>query len=352
MGRFLLYRLLRTIPATWAIVSLVFLLSRALPTDEILGQSISEGNLSSRALSPAEREAAVQQVRERLGLVGPLFYFSLTHSPTSGISSWKWHGSGNQYHQWLQKALRGDLGTSYRNGQAVTTVLGEALRFTLPLTATAALLAAGLAVAMALWLVRGGPAFLLNVLYGLDALPLFVVALGLLLLFANPDLLPLFPAYGLGQLSQENVPWITQLSTYLYYSTLPLASLVLVKLPSLVVQLHDALRHELGANYATTARAKGLSALQVTTRHALRNALLPVITLLTDLLPALVAGAVVVEVIFALPGMGRLLAESAASHDFPVLVGGVLLIALTRLIGLVVADALYFLADPRIRLQA
>jgi peptide/nickel transport system permease protein len=283
--------------------------------------------------------------------VGPLFYFSLTHSSTGETSRWEWHGSNNQYHHWLQKAVQGNLGTSYRNGQAVTTVLGEALRYTLPLTTSAALLAAGLSVALALWLVRGGPAFLLHVLYGLDALPLFVVALGLLLLFANPDLLPLFPAYGLGQLSGENAPWTTQLNTYLYYSTLPLASLVLVKLPSLVVQLHDALRHELNANYATTARAKGLSALQVTTRHALRNALLPIITLLTDLLPSLLAGAVVVEVIFALPGMGRLLAESAASHDYPVLVGGVLLIALMRLIGLVAADALYFLADPRIRLQ-
>jgi peptide/nickel transport system permease protein len=229
-------------------------------------------------------------------------------------------------------------------------VLSEALSYTLPLTTSAALLAIGAAVALALWLVRGGPAFLLHILYGLDALPLFVVALGLLLLLANPDFLPLFPAYGLGQLSEENTPWTTQLSTYFYYSTLPLASLVLVKLPSLVVQLHDALRHELQLNYATTARAKGLSSFQVITRHALRNALLPIITMLTDLLPALVAGAVVVEVIFALPGMGRLLAEAAATHDFPVLVGGVMLIAFMRLIGLVVADALYYLADPRIRL--
>ncbi|WP_262892500.1 ABC transporter permease subunit [Hymenobacter qilianensis] len=125
-----------------------------------------------------------------------------------------------------------------------------------------------------------------------------------------------------------------------------------MKLPSLVVQLYDALRHELGANYATTARAKGLSGYQVATRHALRNAMLPIIALLTDLLPALVAGAVVVEVIFALPGMGRLLADAAAAHDFPVLVGGVLLVAVMRLLGLVVADMLYFLTDPRIRLQA
>ncbi|QNP54082.1 ABC transporter permease [Hymenobacter qilianensis] len=161
-----------------------------------------------------------------------------------------------------------------------------------------------------------------------------------------------FPGVWHGPASHQKCPWNVQIGSYLYYSALPLASLVLVKLPSLVVQLYDALRHELGANYATTARAKGLSGYQVATRHALRNAMLPIIALLTDLLPALVAGAVVVEVIFALPGMGRLLADAAAAHDFPVLVGGVLLVAVMRLLGLVVADMLYFLTDPRIRLQA
>ncbi|SMB96740.1 binding-protein-dependent transport systems inner membrane component [Hymenobacter roseosalivarius DSM 11622] len=350
MGRFLLYRLLRTIPATWAIVSFVFLLSRALPTNDLLGQALSDDSVGNRGLTAAEREAALLRIQERLGLTGPVFYFSCTHSTTGAV--WQWHGSDNQYHKWLKKAVKGDLGQSYRSGQPVTAVLGEALRFTLPLTTSAALLATVLSVVLALWLVCGGPAFLLSMLYAIDALPLFVVALGLLLLLANPDILPLFPAYGMGQQTADNAPWHVQISTYLYYSTLPLASLVLVKLPSLVVQLYDALRHELGANYATTARAKGLSAYQVATRHALRNALLPVIALLTDLLPALVAGAVVVEVIFALPGMGRLMAEAAATHDFPVLVGGVLLMAIMRLIGLVVADTLYFLTDPRIRLQA
>ncbi|QIL75843.1 ABC transporter permease [Hymenobacter sp. HDW8] len=319
MWLFLLYRLLRTIPATWAIVSLVFLLSRTLPTDDLLNQALLNENTESRSITTAERENALLRVQQRLGLAGPVFYFSRSRSSTGTV--WQWNGSDNQYHRWLRSAVHGDLGQSYRSGQPVTAVLGEALRFTLPLTISAALLATLLSIALGLWLVCGGPAFLLTILYGIDALPLFVVALGLLLLLANPDILPLFPAYGMGQQTLENAPWSEQISSYLYYSALPLASLVLVKLPSLVVQLHDALRHELGANYAITARAKGLSTYQVATRHALRNALLPVIALLTDLLPALVAGAVVVEVIFALPGMGRLMADAAAGHDFPVLVG-------------------------------
>jgi peptide/nickel transport system permease protein len=351
MMRFVLYRLLRSIPAVWAIASIVFLLSRALPSDNLLGQSLSEGNLNSRALTPAAREATIHQIRQRLGLTGPLFYFSWERAASGSVAKWHWHGTVNQYHQWLRNALQGDLGTSYRDGQPVATVLSEALRHTVPLTICAALLTIGLALFLGLWLASGKSNFLMTALYGIDALPLFVVALGLLLLLANPDILPLFPAYGSGQNDDVNASWLAQLSTYFYYGALPLTSLVLVKLPSLVMQLHDALRHELMSLYAITARAKGLSDWQVLTRHALRNALLPIITLLTDLLPALVAGAVVVEVIFARPGMGRLLAEAAANHDFPVLVGGVLLIASMRLLGLLVADALYFVVDPRIRLH-
>lgn len=350
MGRFVLHRLLRSIPTVWAIVSVVFLLSRTIPSDDLIGQSLDEGIGYGRTLTLAEREANIQQIRQRLGLAGPLFYFSWTRPTKSSPAKWKWHGRANQYHYWLTNTLRGDLGTSFRSGQPVTAVLREALGYTLPLTLSAALLSVGLALFLALWLAHGKSTFLLNILYGLDALPLFVVALGLLLLFANPDILPLFPAYGLGQSDNVNTSWSSQISTYLYYSALPLSSLVLVKLPSLVVHLYDALRYELASQYATTARAKGLSGLQVLTHHALRNALLPLITMLTDLLPALVAGAVVVEVVFALPGMGRLLADAAATHDFPVLVGGVFLIAGMRLLGLVLADVLYFLVDPRIRL--
>ena len=120
-------------------------------------------------------------------------------------------------------------------------------------------------------------------------------------------------------------------------------------LPSLALPLEAALRHELSTDYATTARAKGLPIGQVLRRHALPNALLPLLTTLTELLPALVAGTVVVEVVFALPGSGRLLAEAAAAHDYPVVVAGVLLAAAARLLGLVLADVLYFLTDPRLR---
>jgi peptide/nickel transport system permease protein len=350
MVRLLLWRLVRTVLAVWVLASAVFLVSRrdadtavrlALPDSSDLSQA---GTIADSAA----RQAAQVATRRRLGLDLPLFYV------TWGTARWQWHGTNSQYHQWAKGALRGDFGTSFRTGQAVTTRLRNALAITLPLTSTAALLGIGLALLLAQnlaakpWWQRPVQATLV----ALHALPLFVVALLLLLIFANPEVLAWFPAYGLDQpLDPESGAW-HNIAAYGAHLVLPVAALILTALPDLTLQLHAALRQELRTDYAVTARAKGLPENQVIRHHALRNALLPTLTQVTELLPALVAGAVVVEVVFALPGMGRLLAEAGAARDYPVLVGGVLLTGAARLLALLIADLLYFWADPRIRWQA
>ncbi|MCB2407226.1 ABC transporter permease [Hymenobacter sp. BT178] len=266
---------------------------------------------------------------------------------------WQWNGLHNQYHIWLRDLLHGNLGYSFRDNQPVTALLLRALGSTLPLTIAAFLVTIAAAHVLTLLLARyrGIRYAVLGGLHMLHALPLFVVALLLLLLLANPDMLALFPAYGMGR-ADSTASWNSQLLGFLHHITLPLLSLVLVSLPALVVQLDNSLQQELKTDYVVTARAKGLANRLVVRRHALRNALLPAIIYIADLLPALVAGAVVVEWIFAVPGMGRLLAEAAAAHDFPVLLGGVLLIALTRLLAQILADWLSYQADPRTRLEA
>ncbi|WP_165699383.1 ABC transporter permease [Hymenobacter jejuensis] len=249
--------------------------------------------------------------------------------------------------------MRGDLGHSYRDDSPVLETIGNALRYTLPLTLVAAVVAIGLAIQVSTWLAKPGRGrrTVLTTIYALDAVPLFVVASALLLLFANPDALLLFPAYGLGSQSSDESS-LSALADFAYHLVLPVVSLVMVSLPGLVVQLEAALQHERGTDYATTARAKGLSEAQVIWRHTFRNALLPTLTLITEFLPSLVAGAVIVEMIFALPGMGLLLAEAAATRDYPVLMGGVVLTTLVRLAAQLLTDWLYVQADPRIRLQA
>ena len=346
MGRWVLSRLLRTAFGVWVIASAVFLLSRHAGTRP---QDLPDAtDLSGRSTGTVvARRAARTAMQQRLGLDLPLFYASRNGS------TWQWHGAQNQYHAWLQRAVRGDWGRSFRTGQPVAGRLLAALAYTGPLTGTALLLAVAAALALGQrlaarpWWHRPVRA----ALTALQALPLFVVAVGLLLVFANPELLDWFPAYGLGPDSPSDAGWWFQVGQYAARAVLPIASLVLVALPGLTLQLEAGLALELRAPYATTARAKGLPEALVVRRHALRNALLPLITQLTDLLPALVAGAVVVEVVFAVPGMGRLLAEAAATRDFPVLVGAVALSGSARLLAQVLADVFYQWADPRIRWQ-
>jgi peptide/nickel transport system permease protein len=245
----------------------------------------------------------------------------------------------------------GDWGTSLRNNLPVTDQLLQALAYTMPLVGTALLFTLLLAWQLAEVLAARPwwQPIAQTVLTGLQALPLFAIALALLLLFTSPEVLGWFPPYGLSQQAPAEVGWGSWLASYAYHATLPVLSLIVAVLPTVTLQLADALREELEHPYIATAYAKGLSHSQTIRRHALRNALLPFITQLTDLLPAMVAGTLVVEVVFALPGMGRLLVHAAVTRDYPLLVGGVMLIGAARLLALLLADVLYGWADPRIR---
>lgn len=350
MVRSALWHLVRTVLAVWALASVVFLLSyRGLSSASEF--ALPDASDLTTAATAASRQAAQEAVRHRLGLDLPLFYIG---RDTASDEGWHWNGRQNQYHRWATRLLCGDLGTSFRTGQAVSRQLGTALAYTLPLTGTAAVLAVlgALALAQRLatrpWWHRAAR----SLLVGLHALPLFVVALALLLLLANPEMLAWFPTYGLDDTADENLDAGSQLASYAWHLALPVAALTLSALPDFTLQLEAALTQEAGAGYATTARAKGLSKQQVIRNHVLRNALLPSLAQLAQLLPALVAGAVVVEAVFALPGMGRLLAEAAANRDFPLLIGGVLLTGLARLLALLFTDFLSRWADPRIRWQS
>ena len=353
MARMLFWRFMRTGLAVWALASAVFLLSRHDLGTAVRLQLPDAADLVADRTTLADQQASQQAVQRRLGLDLPLFYASrAAWSP--GTGNWRWNGSRNQYHRWMVALLHGDLGTSFRTGQPVAASLRHALAYTLPLTGTAAGLALWAALALAPrlaarpWWRRP----VRTVLVGLHTLPLVVMALALLLLFANPDVLSWFPAYGLDQPTDDDLSFGGRLVVYVQHLVLPVAALALTALPELTLQLDAALGQELRTDYATTARAKGLSEGAVIRHHALRNALLPSLAQFTELLPQLVAGAVVVEVVFALPGMGRLLAEAAATRDFPMLVGGVLLTGAARLLALLLADLLYLWADPRIRWQA
>ncbi len=354
------------LPTLWLLGTLVFLLSRMLPgsfgEERLLNP---EAGFYSKS-SQSSREAAYRQLQQKTGQDLPLFYFSLSSGTLDTTAAKKqpeslnfllpqfsWHGTANQYHRWLTSVLTGDLSTSYRTGQPVQEMIWKGIGNTFWLLLGSMCATVALALELSILMVRKRMQWLrrlvLPMLFLIDSIPMLVLALLLLVLLANPDFLQLFPVYGMGYYMPGQLSFWQQLGQKLQYMALPLVALVLANLPYLTNQIHGALQATLQADYIRTARAKGLPEHLVIRRHALRNTLLPLITIVSDFLPALVSGSVLVETIFAIPGIGRLLIESVLARDYPVLVAIILVVLLVRMVSYALADVAYTWADPRLK---
>lgn len=357
MFPYLLRKLLLAIPAIWLLGTLVFLLSRLLPgsfaEERLLNQ---EGGFYGKG-SQSSREEALRQYQERTGQNLPVFYFGLaSQNESPGISllpQLSWHGANNQYHRWLKGIFTGDLGTSYRTGLPVLDTIWKSIGNTFWLLLASMLvtliLALELSILMARARLRWLRSLVLPILFFIDSIPMLVLSLLLLVLLANPDFLQLFPVYGMGYFVPGQLGFWQEMGQRLQYMALPHLALVLVNLPYITNQVYSSLQAALQADYTRTARAKGLPERLVIRRHALRNALLPLITIVSDFLPALVSGSILVETIFAIPGIGRLLVESVLARDYPVLVAIVLVVLVVRMVAYTLADIAYTLADPRLK---
>jgi peptide/nickel transport system permease protein len=240
-----------------------------------------------------------------------------------------WHGLQNQYHRWFSQLLVGKLGFSSRDGRPVEEILAEALEITLLIAALTFVITGLLAIEIAILLSRKSMANFRSVglgfLYSLESLPVYIIALLLLVLSAG--------------IMSDTENW----------AILPaVICLVLAYLPYLAAQAYTSLQQINQQPYILTARAKGLSEGAILRKQALKPALLPIITLLSDFLPALLAGMVVVEVVFSLPGMGMLLLDSVLARDYEVLAGLVLVTGSIKILAHLLADIFMVTADPRI----
>ncbi len=267
-----------------------------------------------------------------------------------------WHGVNNQYHSWLKTFIQGDLGVSCLDQEPVNKIIAEAFANTFIITGLSLGLIFFLALELSIWLSKSAQfkrrRVVLALLYALDSVPLFITALALLTLFASSTYLNIFPVYGSGLDAAVGVPnylaWIYRLP----YFALPVISLTLANLPYVTGQAYQAVQQLQLRDFVLTAKAKGLSERVVLRRHVWRNAWLPIITLFTGFLPALVTGTVVIEIIYAIPGMGNLLNQAVLARNYPVLMGIVLYLGLIKMASHILADVLYYLADPRIRVPA
>jgi len=304
MLRYTATRLLYMLPVIWLVVSIVFLLIHLVPGDPIQ-QMLGEGATS----------ADLQAVRHAYGLDVPI---------------------GQQYLNYWRGVLHGSLGQSLRYNRSVAAVIAERYPFTLQLTL------AGLAVALALSIPAGVRSARRRNRWD-DRVISFVSLLGLSFPnFALGPVLILFFAIKLGALPVSG-------SGTLAHLVLPAITLGGSLAAILTRMVRTSMLEELGQDYIRTARAKGLPERTVVYRHALRNALIPVLTVVGLQFGALLAGAIVTETIFSWPGIGRLTIQAISNRDYYLVEGCILAIGLTYVGVNFLTDLLYSVANPRIR---
>ncbi|MGC2301027.1 MAG: ABC transporter permease [Acidobacteriaceae bacterium] len=302
--RSLLLRLGYTLPVLWLVVSIVFLLIHIVPGDPV-EQMLGEG----------ARPADISALHHSYGLDQPL---------------------GTQYIHYWRGALHGDLGRSIRLNDSVTHLVLARYPFTVELTAAALALALLLAIpaGISAALHRGQTRDHVLSVVSLLGLSFPSFALGPILILLVSIKLGWLPVSGAGDFSHLILPAVTMGSA--------LAAI-------LTRMVRTSMLEELGQDYIRTARAKGLPERTVVYKHALRNAMIPVLTLIGLQFGALLAGAIVTETIFSWPGIGRLTVSAISNRDYPLLQGCILAVGLTYVLVNLATDVLYVVINPRIR---
>ena len=313
MGRFIVRRVLASIPVLLLVSLITFVLLSLVP-----------GDPASAFLDASATAEALERVRRELGLDRPFLV---------------------RMGEWYLRVLQGDLGTSLLLNRSVTSAILERLPVTLSLTAMAFLVSVLLGMAAGvLAAVRHGKAadqgLMTLALLGLS-IPEFW--LGLVLIWLVAVMVPIFPAGDYVAFATNPWQWARHLA-------LPTFTLACVQMGFVARMTRSSMLEVLGQDFVRTARAKGLPEPYVVLRHGLANAMVPIVTVMGIMVGALLGGAVVTEQVFSIPGLGRLIIGAVLSRDFPVIQGDLLFLALIYLVVNLVVDLLYAVVDPRVRL--
>ena len=325
MTRFVVRRLFGAIPLVLGIATIIFFVVNLAP-----------GDPANRFLNPNMSPEAREQVRVNLGLDQPV--------PI-------------RYVRWIGALARGDLGYSFSRNRPVLDIIKELLPNTLLLSFSAI-----------------GVAFILGILLGIlqavrqyslvdsvasivglffYSMPSFWLALMMVLVFSlfahQGQWLIEFPGSDIRSFNYADLTPLQKIQDRLLHLTLPATSLALVLAAGIARYTRSSMLEVIRQDFVRTARAKGLSEPVVIFKHTLRNALIPVITLVGLYLPFLFSGTVFIESVFAWPGMGKLVVDAILERDYPVIMGGSLVFAMMVVVGNLVADMLYAVVDPRIR---
>lgn len=314
------------IPTFFGITLLTFAIGHLAPGDPLLIETDSP-------LPGSASQETIDRFRQAHGLDLPLYV---------------------QYGRWLSKVVRLDFGHSTQDHRPVTEKIAESLPKTLLLSTLALFFAYLVAVPIGVysavrkgWLERA----VTVALFALYSMPSFWVAVMLLLAFSSGRALDWFPLQGLTSEGFAAMGLAAKLSDLAWHLVLPVFCLSYASLASVSRYMRTGMLEVIRQDYIRTARAKGLSERTVVFRHAFRNSIIPVVTLLGLMLPHLVGGSVIVERIFGIQGMGLLAFDAIFHRDYPMVMGVTTLVALFTMASVLLSDVLYAVVDPRIRVE-
>lgn len=311
-------------------------------------------NILAQMVSSSDSNALLAGTHdEALKLQAAYMQMKQSATPSKNlIPQLKWYGLENQYHRWLSHFVRLDFGLSYIDKRPIWSKIKEALPWTLVLNLIAILLSYIIAIPIGISSARNkgsiGDRITTVFLFIMYSLPVFWVATLLITFITTPEYgMNLFPTFGVGEVT-DKTPWLDAVQERVAHFILPVFCLTYGSLAYLSRQMRGGVLSVFKQDYIRTARAKGLSEGKVVWKHAFRNSLIPIITIFASLFPAAISGAFIIEIIFSLPGMGKVAYLSLQARDYPMVFAVMMFSALLTLVGTLVSDILYAVVDPRI----
>lgn len=313
MTRYITMRVLSTIPVMVLVALFVFLMLRLAPGDPA---SVIAGDYAT-----AED---VARIREQLGLSDPIVV---------------------QFLRWVGALIQGDLGTSIFSGKPVTELIGQRIEPTMLLALTTILFAVAVAVPLGTIAAFRAGSLLDRVvmLFSVSGFSVPVFVLGYILIYTFSMTLKILPVQG------YKSPFVEGFGPFLYHITLPTVTLSVIFIALIARMTRASVIEVLEEDYIRTARAKGQSELTILMRHALRNAAVPVVTVIGIGIALLIGGVVVTESVFNIPGLGRLVLDAVLARDYPIIQGLILFFSFIYIFINLMIDLSYTLLDPRIR---
>jgi peptide/nickel transport system permease protein len=320
MAHYLIRRLLIAFPVLWGISVLVYGLITLAPGDPVSAMIDPQ---SGAGMTPQQ----IETLKRSYGLDRPVYI---------------------RYAKWLQQAVKGNLGYSYYTNRPVTERIQQRLGTTLQLVTASLLLTVIIGISLGMLSALKRYSFFDHLLttaaFGSMSIPEFFLALCGIYLFSLR--LNLLPSSGIGDVGGD---W--SLGSYLKHLAMPATILALRPTATLMRYARSSFLEVMRQDYMTVASAKGLGRGAIVLRHGLKNALIPLITVMGLQLPILVGGAFIIETIFAWPGMGALLFNAIFQRDYPVIMGVTLVVGIAIVLSNLAADIAYSYADPRIKYE-